>query len=383
MSSSHFSLPPADPDLDALFMRRALELAVRGQGWVEPNPMVGCVLVRDGEVVGEGSHRKFGGPHAEVEAISVAGGRAQGGTAYVTLEPCSHHGKTPPCVDALLKAGVARVVCAMSDPFPKVAGEGIAALRSQGVLVEVGLLEEEARRINAPYLKWVGSGRAWVIAKWAMTLDGKIATRTGDSRWISSEASRAIVHQLRGRVDAILVGSGTARQDDPLLIARPAGPRVATRIVVDRKACLPSDSQLVKTAREAPVLIAAGNPPAENVARLTQAACEVFSCGEKQHPHSGSLSEGVDLLALLDELGRRRMTNVLVEGGSTLLGSLFDAEAIDEVCVFIAPKVIGGKNAPSPIGGAGFEKIASALALANPEIRQVGDDVLVWGRIAR
>lgn len=377
MPTSYFPPPTTDPDLDALFMRRALELAVRGQGWVEPNPMVGCVLVRDGGVVGEGWHQKFGGAHAEVEAIAVAGGRAKGATAYVTLEPCSHHGKTPPCVDALLEAGVVRVVCAMSDPFPAVAGKGTAALKAQGVSVEVGLLEEEARRINAPYLKLVATGRPWVIAKWAMTLDGKIATRTGDSRWISCEASRAIVHQLRGRVDAILVGGGTARQDDPLLAAKPAGPRVATRIVVDREASLSPASQLVRTAREAPVLIAAGNPPAENVERLTRAGCEVFSCGEAEG------REAVDLTGLLAELGRRRMTNLLVEGGSELLGSLFDAQAIDEVYVFIAPKLIGGKSAPGPIAGLGLEKIASGLSLVNPEIRQVGDDVLVQGRIAQ
>ena len=242
-----------DSELDSWQMARALELAARGEGFVEPNPMVGCVIARGAEIIGEGWHRKFGGPHAEVEALHVAGTRARGATLYVTLEPCCHQGKTPPCTDAILASGLGRVVVAQRDPFPAVAGGGIERLRQAGLAVEVGLREAEARRLNAPYLKLTESGRPWVIAKWAMTLDGKLASRTGDSRWISNEASRAIVHQLRGRVDAIVVGRGTAGQDDPLLTARPAGPRVATRIVLDTRASLASDSQLVTTAGEAPV----------------------------------------------------------------------------------------------------------------------------------
>ena len=213
-------LPPSDPELDALFMGRALELAARGQGFVEPNPMVGCVIVKNGGVVGEGWHRKFGGPHAEIEALRSAGNQARGATAYVTLEPCAHHGKTPPCAEALIAAGIARVICSQRDPFEKVSGRGIAALEAAGISVTVGVMEADARRLNAPYLKLVQTGRPWVIAKWAMTLDGKIATATGDSRWISGEASRAVVQQLRGRMDAIIVGHGTAVRDDPLLIAR-------------------------------------------------------------------------------------------------------------------------------------------------------------------
>src|SRR5579871_1062456 len=238
--------------LDPLFMSRALELARRGQGFVEPNPMVGCVLATDEGVVGEGWHRRFGGAHAEVEALTVAGSRARGATAYLTLEPCSHFGKTPPCAPALIEAGVRRVVVAMEDPFPEVAGKGLALLRSTGVDVEVGLMRDEAAWLNAPYLRRVVDRRPWIIAKWAMTLDGKIATRTGDSQWISGRPSREIVHQLRARVDAVIVGRGTAERDDPLLTARPADgnvARVATRIVVDGGAKLSSTSQLVQTAR--------------------------------------------------------------------------------------------------------------------------------------
>jgi diaminohydroxyphosphoribosylaminopyrimidine deaminase/5-amino-6-(5-phosphoribosylamino)uracil reductase len=372
---------PSEPELDTLFMGRALELAARGEGFVEPNPMVGCVIVRDGTVIGEGWHQRFGGPHAEVEALRSAGVQTTGATAYVTLEPCCHHGKTPPCTDALIAAGIARVVCAQRDPFEKVSGRGVAALQAARIQVDVGLIESEARRINAPYLKLVSTGRPWVIAKWAMTLDGKIATHTGDSRWISGEASRAIVQQLRGRMDAIVVGRRTAKQDDPLLIALPPGPRVATRVVVDSTASLSPDSQLIRTIKQAPVLLAVGSRPSnENISRLKSSGCEIVSCADtakNDDPNS------VNIVTLLAELGRRRMTNVMIEGGGQLLGSLFDAGSIDEVHVFIAPKLIGGKNAPSPIAGAGIEKIAAAMQLADPQIRQMGADLYLSGGIAR
>lgn len=212
-------------DLDRWHMRRALELAARGQGAVEPNPMVGCVIARGAEIIGEGFHRRFGQAHGEVEALQMAGDRAAGATLYVTLEPCCHHGKTPPCTKAVLAAGVARVVVAAGDPFPEVHGGGMAELRAAGLDVELGVLEDEARRLNAPYLKLIETGRPWIIAKWAMTLDGKIATATGDSRWISNAQSRETVHRLRGRMDAILAGRGTTAKDDPLLTARPPGPQ--------------------------------------------------------------------------------------------------------------------------------------------------------------
>src|SRR5690242_3300722 len=211
-------------DADQLWMRRALDLAECGRGWVEPNPLVGAVIVRDGRMVGEGWHRRYGEAHAEVNALAEAGDAARGATLYVTLEPCCHHGKTPPCTDAVLRAGVRRVVAAMPDPFPAVAGQGAGRLRAAGVEVEFGPGEAAARRLNAPYLKLLAAGRPYVHVKWAMTLDGKIATRTGDSKWVSNPASRRYVHELRGRVDAVLVGVGTALADDPSLTARPPGP---------------------------------------------------------------------------------------------------------------------------------------------------------------
>jgi diaminohydroxyphosphoribosylaminopyrimidine deaminase/5-amino-6-(5-phosphoribosylamino)uracil reductase len=337
-------------------MRQALALAARGRGHVEPNPMVGAVVVRDGVRVGEGWHQRFGGPHAEVFALAAAGDAARGATLYVTLEPCCHFGKTPPCTDAVIAAGVRRVVAAMADPFPKVAGGGIALLRDAGVEVEVGVCEAEARRLNAPYLKLVGTGRPYVHAKWAMTLDGKIATRTGDSKWISNEASRRRVHELRGRMDAILVGSGTALADDPQLTARPAGPRVPARIVLDRRGRLSPDSHLVRTAREVPtIVVGQGNP----------ALVEVIP--------SGSIAE------LLDELGRRRFTNVLVEGGGEVLGSFLDAGEIDEVHVFIAPRLAGGTLARGPVLGVGVERMADALRLAAWEVETVEGDVYLRG----
>jgi diaminohydroxyphosphoribosylaminopyrimidine deaminase/5-amino-6-(5-phosphoribosylamino)uracil reductase len=365
-----------DWESDSWHMARALELAARGEGRVEPNPMVGCTIVRDRETVGEGFHGRFGGPHAEVEALASAGSRARGATVYVTLEPCRHQGKTPPCVQALIAAGVRRVVVAQRDPFPQVAGQGIAELEAAGIAVEVGLREAEARRLSAPYRKLVTSGRPWVIAKWAMTLDGKLATAVGDSRWISCAASRAVAHRLRGRVDAILIGRGTAEADDPLLTARPPGPRAATRIVLDSRAALSIDSQLVRTSGEVPLLIAVSDDAAAaDRGRLSGAGCEVLVCpGE---------SQGRRLGWLLDELGRRGMTNVLAEGGGQLLGELFDAGQIDEVHAFIAPKLVGGSAAPRAIGGQGVELMAQALNLDAAEIEQSGSDVYVRGRVSR
>ncbi|HEV3022822.1 MAG TPA: bifunctional diaminohydroxyphosphoribosylaminopyrimidine deaminase/5-amino-6-(5-phosphoribosylamino)uracil reductase RibD [Pirellulales bacterium] len=366
-----------DPhELDRWHMRRALELAAGGRGRVEPNPLVGCVIARGAEIIAEGWHRQYGGPHAEVDALAMAGNRAAGATVYVTLEPCCHFGKTPPCTRALIAAGVSRVVAAMHDPFPVVAGQGEHELRAAGIEVETGVLEEEARALNAPYLKLTESGLPWVIAKWAMTLDGKIATRTGESRWISSEASRRVVHELRGRVDAVIVGSRTAQQDDPLLTARPPGVRQAVRIVIDSQAALSPDSQLARTARQVPLIVAAAaSAPAENRQRLTSLDCEVLSLTGTTH--AGRLRE------LLAELGRRRMTNALVEGGGMLLGTLADLGQIDELHVFVAPRVMGGTEAPSPIGGQGVARVCESLSIDAPQWCDSGGDLYLSGRVIR
>jgi len=362
------------PSLDLWHMQRALELAAQGQGFVEPNPMVGCVIARGAEIVGEGWHRRFGQDHAEVEALRIAGSRARGATLYVTLEPCCHQGKTPPCTRAVVAAGITRLVVAMADPFPEVSGGGLAELRAAGVEVQSGILEDQSRKLNAPYLRLLTAARPWILAKWAMTLDGKIAARTGDSRWISSPASRQVVHQLRGRMDAIVVGRGTAAIDDPQLTARPPGPRTALRIVVDTRASLSLKSQLVRTAREVPVLVAVGAEAANAAsADLRAAGCEVMLC-------NGPTPQD-RLETLFAELGRRRMTNVLVEGGGRLLGSLFDARLIDEAHVFIAPKLAGGVEAPGPIAGRGVDAVSAALALEDIAIREIAGDIYLRGRI--
>jgi len=353
------------------WMRHALELAAHGRGAVEPNPMVGAVVLdAAGRPVGEGWHRRFGEEHAEVNAFAAAGEAARGGTLVVTLEPCCHVGKTPPCTDAVLRSGVRRVVAAMADPFPKVAVGGVKILREAGLEVHVGLCEAEARRLNAPYLKLLRTGRPWVHLKWAMTLDGKIATRTGDSKWISSDESRARVHELRGRVDTVVVGRGTLVADDPLLTARPPGPRVAARVVLSASGELPDRCRLRSTARDAPVIVftAAGTEP--KLAGWAADGCEVVGL-----PTSDT---ALSVDAVLSELGRRRMTHVLVEGGAGVLGSFLDARAADEFHVFVAPKLVGG-TAPSPVGGVGVPLVADALRLVEFRSEPSGGDVYLHG----
>jgi diaminohydroxyphosphoribosylaminopyrimidine deaminase/5-amino-6-(5-phosphoribosylamino)uracil reductase len=342
--------------------------------------MVGAVVAAAGRIIGEGFHARFGGPHAEVEALLAAGAAARGATLYVTLEPCCHHGKTPPCTEAVVAAGIARVVIAARDPFPAVNGGGIAALRAAGIAVEAGLCERESLRLTAPFRKLVEAKKPWVIAKWAMSLDGRMATASGESRWISSPESREIVHGLRGRVDAIVVGIGTALADDPLLTARPGDgsipPRQPVRIVLDSTARLPLDSRLVQTAREQSLLVAVGpDAPADRREALAAAGCEVWN-GRERDP-------GERLTSLCVELGRRRFTNVLIEGGADVLGSLFDRGEADEAWAFIAPKIIGGQAAPAPIGGRGIAGMADAAGIEIEEITRPGGDLFVRGLVTR
>ncbi|MBQ9812342.1 MAG: bifunctional diaminohydroxyphosphoribosylaminopyrimidine deaminase/5-amino-6-(5-phosphoribosylamino)uracil reductase RibD [Thermoguttaceae bacterium] len=381
--------------VDQLYMRRALKLAANGHGYVEPNPMVGCVIVRedytndaaptDGEsnealshIVGEGWHEKYGEAHAEINALAQAGSLALGATMYVTLEPCSHFGKTPPCVDAIIAAGIKRVVVAMRDPFPKVDGSGIQKLTAAGIDVSVGLLESRATELNAPYITRIAKKRPWVIAKWAMTLDGKIATRIGSSYWISSEESRRRVHEWRENVDAIIIGSRTAMEDDPLLTVRlPDGrkpKRTPTRIVIDSGGTLSVFSELALTAREAPLLLVFGpNTPEGKKAFWESKGAEVLLLNAPEHEQR--------LILLLENLAERGMTNVLVEGGGELLGRLFDLDYIDEARVFVCPKIVGGKEAVVPVGGVGRELMRKAATLRGKKIEAIGPDVLMTGRI--
>lgn len=362
--------------LDLEMIRRALELAERGRGSVEPNPLVGAVVVNDDQVVGEGWHQRYGEAHAEVNALSAAGDAARGATLYVTLEPCCHFGKTPPCTEAIIRAGIRRVVASMPDPFPQVAGQGFEQLRAVGIEVKVGVGEREAQEQNAPYLKLLHTGRPYVIAKWAMTVDGKIASHSGDSRWVTGEAARRRVHELRGRMDAIIVGIGTVLADDPLLTARPPGPRTPVRVVLDSQLRLPPQSRLVQTVGVAKVLIVhSPQANAESRRQLEQAGCELLAVPS---------TEGRPIIrGVLETLGRRRFTNVLVEGGSTVLGSFLDARDIDEVYAFIAPKLVGGSRAPSPVGGSGVARMASAPRLTGCSVEPIGEDWLIRGRFAQ
>jgi diaminohydroxyphosphoribosylaminopyrimidine deaminase/5-amino-6-(5-phosphoribosylamino)uracil reductase len=365
-------------DRDADLLRLAVRLAMRGLGRVEPNPPVGCVILDgSGRIAGLGHHRVLGGPHAEVEALAMAGDRARGGTAIVTLEPCNHQGRTGPCSEALIASGVSRVVYGQADPHPR-AGGGAARLREVGIeTIERGDLPE-VRRLNRPFLHRIRSGLPWVIAKWAQTIDGKITVGAGDGRWISNEASRRLVHRARGRVDAILTGIGTVLADDPLLNVRGVvARRHPLRVVIDPRLQIPLDARIVATAQQQPTLVV---------------------CDEEVLARDADLAErlrgrGVDLLGLdstggqlpLRELmqvlaGSRGVSTVLVEAGSRLLGRLFRAELVDEAWVFIAPRVVGGETGLAAVAGASEGGIERGLSLQLESIRRRGSDlVLVYG----
>ena len=373
----------ADPKTqrDETWMQRAIDLARKGEGSVEPNPMVGCVIVKDEKCIAESWHKKFGQGHAEVNAIQAASTSIAGATAYVSLEPCSHSGKTGPCADALIEAKIARVVVAVTDPNPEVSGKGIQRLESAGIEVTTGVLEDRAREVLSPYLKSVQRNKPWVIAKWAMTIDGKIATAAGDSEWISNDQSRHLVHRLRARVDAIMVGSGTARADNPTLTVRLPGveeeldfeARVPLRIVFDSKATTAVVSKLVQTASEIPTLIAVGpQHDTKQVARYVEHGVEIW-IGE-------SLSHHERMLELLVHLGTRGITNLMVEGGGRLLGLLNDLGEIDEIHSFVAPKLLGGFHAVTPVTGLDRNKIADGIEMKLQSAQRVGEDVYLIHR---
>jgi diaminohydroxyphosphoribosylaminopyrimidine deaminase / 5-amino-6-(5-phosphoribosylamino)uracil reductase len=360
-----------DPELERRMMLRALTLARRGQGRVEPNPMVGCVIAQGDRILGEGYHQRFGAPHAEVNALLACRKKPRGATAYVTLEPCCHDGKTPPCTQAIIKAGIARVVAALPDPHPLVDGGGFKQLKEAGVAVEVGLCASEAADLLAPFLTRIVLHRPYVIAKWAQSLDGKLATPTGASKWISSQASRRIVHQLRARVDAVIVGANTALADDPRLTARDVPlRRKAARIVLDATLRLSPRARLVQSARQVPTLVCTTQDAltTHNARTLEKSGVELVPCKTR----NGSVS----LRDLMKQLAGRDMTNVLVEGGPTVLTSLFEAKLVDEAWVFTAPRIIGGTKAPTAIGGRGSKTPSTSITPRRVQIRRIGDDIL-------
>lgn len=351
-------------------MRRALLLARRG--FTPPNPLVGCVLVRGGEVVGEGWHRFAGAPHAEAEALAAAGERARDATAYVTLEPCAHFGRTPPCADALIRAGVRRVVAAVSDPDPRTAGAGLERLRAAGLDVACGLLEPEARAANAPFFHFHATGTPHVTLKAAVTLDGKIATASGDARWVTGAPARRFAHRLRARAGAVLCGIGTVLADDPLLTARIRGvPRQPLRVILDTRLRTPAASQLARTAAETPTLIVAGtDAPPSAAQELRAAGIEILLLATDN-------KNRIPLGPLLAELARRRIISVLVEGGGEVHAAFLKAGCVQRLLWFVAPKIAGGRHAPTSVGGAGAKRMAEALPLAPFHVRRMGADLLL------
>lgn len=359
-------------DIEEKYMSLALELAVKGRGRVEPNPMVGAVLVKDGEIVGKGYHHIFGGAHAEIHAINEGGENGKGATLYVSMEPCAHFGKTAPCADAIIRAGITKVVAAVADPNPVTAGRGIQKLKDAGIDIQIGVLEHQARRLNAPFFKLMQKGIPYVIAKWAMSLDGKIATYTGESKWITSEESRRYVHKIRGQVDGILVGINTVLRDDPLLTCRTEGGRNPRRIIIDSNALLPLNSRLLNTINESEVVVAVNkNAPVERIEKLRQLGCRVIQT-------CNSLDR-VDLKELFYRLGEMELTNILVEGGSRVITSFFEERLVDKVMVFIAPIIIGGKGAISPVLGKGIDTIREATEIREITVQRISKDILVEG----
>ncbi|MFP3980567.1 MAG: bifunctional diaminohydroxyphosphoribosylaminopyrimidine deaminase/5-amino-6-(5-phosphoribosylamino)uracil reductase RibD [Desulfobacterales bacterium] len=362
---------PTDTD----YMETALALAEKGRGYTSPNPMVGAVIVKHGQIVGQGWHKEAGGAHAEVNAIADAADRTRGATMYVTLEPCNHQGRTPPCTGAILKAGISRVVCAMADPNPEVAGGGAAYLAENGVDVEIGTCGDRAKRLNECFIKYATTRRPFVMLKCAATLDGKIATSSGDSRWVTGQAARKHVHQLRHWLDAILVGIHTVRADDPSLTARLEDKtgRDPIRIILDTRLSIPDDARLLQQDSCAETIIAAGGQAdPEKAARLRQMGARVL--------HLPAGDNGVDLSALMENLGDMGITSVLVEGGSRVSGAFLSARLVDKICFFYAPKILGGEGIPI-CSGPGPRTMAEAMAVSDVRISHFDGDILVEGYI--
>ena len=358
-------------ELDESYMREALRIAEYARGRTSPNPLVGAVIVRDGAIVASGWHRAAGEPHAEIHALRMAGELARGATLYVTLEPCAHHGRTGPCAEAVIAAGLARVVIALSDPNPLVAGRGIHLLTAAGIEVTTGICEDEARRQNEIFLKWVTTKRSFVTLKTAMTLDGKIASHTGASQWITGAAARARVHAYRNEYDAILVGIGTVLADDPSLTTRleHGTGKNPLRIVLDSEARTPLDAKLVADGAAPTIIVVSERADHRRVNLLRACGAEVVTLGTQR----------VDIAALLDYLGAREITSLFVEGGATVNWSLLAGGSVDKVHAFIAPMLMGGAEAKTPIGGTGFDSPQTAFRLHDMTVEQVGTDILVTG----
>lgn len=359
---------------DADFMGKALELAKNALGRTSPNPLVGAVIVKDGRIVASGWHRKAGTPHAEIHALNMAGELAKGATLYVTLEPCAHYGRTGPCAKAVIEAGIRRVVIAMRDPNPLVAGKGIAMLEEAGVEVVCGVMETEARKLNEVFLKWISTKKPFVALKTAMTLDGKIATVAGKSQWITNEASRHLVHEWRDIYDGILVGIHTVLKDDPSLTTRlpDRKGRNPVRIIVDSRGRTPLDSRVVRDGQAKTLIAVTSGAPRENLEALRAAGVEILVAGDGPQ---------VDLQELMGQLGERDICSLFVEGGAAVNFSFLREGLVDKVYAFVAPKIVGGREALTPVGGEGFAELSEAVELEGLSVESLSGDVLISGYV--
>lgn len=356
------------------YMKLALELAKKGEGRVNPNPLVGAVIVKDNKIIGEGYHEYYGGPHAEINAFSSAKENVEGGTMYVTLEPCCHYGKTPPCVNAIIKNNIKKVIVGMLDPNPKVAGKGVKILREHGIEVITGVLEEECKNLNEIFIKYITAKLPFIIMKYAMTLDGKIAAFTGDSKWITGETARKEVHRLRNKVSGIMVGIGTVLQDNPSLTCRIEGGISPKRIIVDSNLRIPLNSNVLTIKDEALTIIATTKKASEEkIQLLKDNGAEVIIVED--------IDGRVNLQALVKKLGEMAMDSILLEGGSTLNYSAIEQGIVDKVQAYIAPKLIGGENAKTPIGGEGKALMSESINLQNITFKTFDEDILIEGYV--
>ncbi|MDS0526935.1 bifunctional diaminohydroxyphosphoribosylaminopyrimidine deaminase/5-amino-6-(5-phosphoribosylamino)uracil reductase RibD [Clostridium sp. SHJSY1] len=362
--------------MDEKYMELALSLAKKGRGFVSPNPVVGAVIVKDGKIIGEGYHKRYGGPHAEVEAFNNISEEAEGATMYVTLEPCSHYGKTPPCADLIIEKKIAKVVIGILDPNPLVAGNGVKKLKDAGIEVKVGVLEKKCNKINEIFMKYISTKIPFVLMKTAMSLDGKISTYTGESRWISGEESRKQVHKLRINYSAIMVGVNTVVEDDPELTCRIEGGRNPIRIILDSNLRIPMSSKIVQSAKKVKtIVVATNNAPRENRIMLEKKGINILLTDD--------IDGRVNLKDLMKKLGELNIDSVLLEGGSTVNFSALEQGVVDKVQIYIAPMILGGDISKSTVGGKGVEHLKDAFKLKKLSTQYVGEDVLIEGYIEK
>ena len=364
-----------DMEQDRQYMKMALELAQKGMGFTAPNPMVGAVIVKNGRIIGQGYHRKYGDLHAEREALAVCTEEPKGASIYVTLEPCCHYGKQPPCVNAILEAGIRRVIIGSSDPNPLVAGKGIRILKDHGIEVTENILKEECDKLNEAFFYYIQNKKPYVVMKYAMTMDGKIAAYTGESKWVTGEAARIHVQEQRLKYTGIMVGVGTVLADDPMLTCRLENSRNPVRIICDSHLRTPLTSKIVRTAETIPTILASSSKDQQKIKNYEELGCQVLYVPEK--------NGHIDLNRLMELLGAAKIDSILLEGGGSLNWSALECGIVQKVQTYIAPKLFGGEEAKTPVEGKGFPDPASAVLLKNSEIIRLGDDFLIESEVKR